>query len=177
MDPPCKPCAKFTIVPLLNFIIICTFIFIIVTSILTWVYFAQHGVLNKTIELKEDIVIPFLKNKENQNYKFTPFAASASQTTKTVTIGSEDLAQLLKTWTYGTKTFGFSNDPGVNIALNPLIPNVYTGSGPGTPLFPIALSANNAISVELFIFYGTVTITSVVKTDRSVDPDKTIKLF
>jgi hypothetical protein len=69
MDSPCKPCAKFTLVPLFNFLIICLFIFIIVTSILFWVFFAQNGVLNKTIEIDADFVIPF-SNKAYQNYTF-----------------------------------------------------------------------------------------------------------
>ena len=172
MDPPCKPCAsKFTLVPLFNFIIICTFIFIVLTCVLTWVFFAQNGVFNKSFELKEnvDIVIPFT-SKKFQNYTLNGVAGATSPNTVTLTFEKPP-----KNGIFNIVEEAVGND--VTFELGTGLTNVYTGSGTGTPVFPYTLAAGNILITHITVENSVAIIDSVTYLNRNVTPNKIFKLF
>jgi len=148
-------------------LIFCTFVFIVLTSIITWIYFSKNGVLNKSLVIKEDTIIPF-KAKKYQNYTFTSFNATSPYTI--TLMGGEDDEVLNFD---GTINFGYTNDAAWIAELNPRIPNVYPSIN--TPLFPVNVAANETFHIVIFVNKGIISIRSVVV--QSFNPFKETKLY
>ena len=162
MDPPCKPCAKFTLVPLFNFLIICTFIFIVLTSILVWVFFAQNGVLDKKFEINADFVIPF-SNKTYQNYTFSQKNSVTPGYNIYLPNNKNSSQQVIYTF---ENPFEYI----INLPQDGSITIPHTSGIQPSLLFPLTVEGNKRTIIETIKFKNLKIITSVKIVDYLYSP-------